>query len=80
MGARRMNGEVRTVRCACGATVEATSHDVKLGRSFFTRCREAEEARRAGRRVDGRFQCEQMQRAIRAQLGPRRALDAKRAS
>ena len=61
-----MNAAMKTVRCACGATIEATAHDVKLGRSFFARCREAEEARRAGRRVDGRFQCEQMQRALRA--------------
>ena len=76
-----MNGEMTTIRCACGATVEATAHDVKLGRSFFTRCREAEEARRAGRRVDGKFHCEQMQRALRATIGPPRVMPgAKRAS
>ena len=76
-----MNSGMTTIRCACGATVEATAHDVKLGRSFFTRCREAEEARRAGRRVDGRFQCEQMQRCIRAALGtPHGVSGTKRAS
>jgi len=74
-----MSTAMKTVRCGCGATVEATPHDVKLGRSFFGRCREAEEARRAGRRVDGRFQCEQMQRAIRAAFAPART-DTKRAS
>jgi hypothetical protein len=76
-----MDAAMKTVRCACGATIEATAHDVKLGRSFFTRCREAEEARRAGRRFDGRFECEQMQRAIRATFGsPRTLSGAKRAS
>jgi hypothetical protein len=76
-----MNAAMKTIRCACGATVEATAHDVKLGRSFFARCREAEEARRAGRRVDGQFQCEQMQRALRAAFGaPRMISDTKRAS
>ena len=71
---------MKTIRCGCGATVEATAHEVKLGRSFFARCREAEEARRAGRRVNGQFHCEQMKRAIRATLGARFLPDAKHAS
>ena len=61
------------IRCSCGATIEATAHDVKLGRSFFTRCREAEEARRAGRRVDSKFECSEMQKAMTAQLKQRAA-------
>jgi hypothetical protein len=65
--------QMSVIRCSCGATIEATSHDVKLGRSFYNRCREAEEARRAGRRVDGRFECSEMKKAMAAQLGKNKA-------
>jgi hypothetical protein len=64
---------MNVIRCSCGATIEATAYDVKLGRSFFTRCREAEEARRASRRVDGKFECSEMKRAMAAQMNKRSA-------